>query len=120
MGYFVNMNGNLETKGISEEKARNILERMLLDMGIDVVKDDDDDELDIYVYGYDKWWIENVENALVEIAPHTLEGEIEFLGEDGEFWKYEYDPNSKAWYEREGEKTYKKEKRIVKGDIKYV
>ena len=46
------------------------------------------------------------EDLLADIADKCAEGEIEFSAEDGEFWKYKFNSETKKWEAHNGVKDY--------------
>ena len=52
------------------------------------------------------YWGEEVEYVLGRLAPYTKGGFVCFVGDDESHWKFEFDRESGAWVEYQGEITY--------------
>lgn len=106
MGYWVSVSGNMELRNITDGDARRIIESVIdphmYDTAIDIEANDSGDVL-IDLWAYIKWH-DGIDDMLADLSPYTVEGEIECSGEDGEFWKYEFD--DAAWKEYDGVKDY--------------
>lgn len=106
MGYYVSLSGDIKLKNITVDEARAIIESVIdphmYDTATDIKANDFGDVL-VDLWAYMKWH-DSIDDMLADLSPYTVEGEIECSGEDGEFWKYEFD--DAAWNEYEGVKDY--------------
>lgn len=55
---------------------------------------------------YDNYRSDEWEDFLAKIEMCTVKGEIEFRGEDGELWRFIYDPDDLQWHEEQGYVEY--------------
>ena len=91
MGYYANGAGAIKFKSNKAmDAARKVLDGVL-----------DNDEsgtpqcLDVWFD--DKYYSDEIENALSDIAKYVKEGHIDFKGEDDALWQYKFNPSTKTW-----------------------
>lgn len=59
---------------------------------------------EIGIWGDEKYYEDEVYQFLKAIAPFTTGGEIEYIGEDGEAWRFHF--RNGSWYEDRGRIVY--------------
>lgn len=86
MSYYANGSGSFTLEGIEEEALEQLL-TLCKDLRVEVHQSDDF----LFEVSHDAKYYEDRWKGLFEhITPYTVEGRIEFLGESGALWKFEY------------------------------
>lgn len=105
MGYYVDGDGYIKTNPDGTrmflallEEANNPLEAR--NCG------ENDETRDGYwqVWNHDKYYDDYIYNFLEKITPYTKSGEIEFVGENNEAWRFHF--RNGKWYEDAGKIIY--------------
>lgn len=104
MGYFVNGGGMvISNKEVPEEVLALLVSAEFF------VEDSPDGG--IWLTFEDRNFNDQVEESLKALAPYVRIGNVEFTGEDGEHFRYEFD-EGKLWY-CDGEIVYKRRNEVV-------
>ena len=106
MGYYARGDGEIVLKKVDEAKREDLLDSISSCYEIRETYDHDTGGTGISVYVYDKFYPEDIDELLEEIKPYTLCGDIEYCGEDDEFWKYHFNPERGKWEEHDGRVFY--------------
>ena len=101
MGYYATYYGNLRTRSLSEPEKTALDLRLNYWSDEDIFEDFDygfaaDNTCAITLSGNSKYYEEDVKDFLAEIEPYMDSGEIQYSGEDGEFWQFEF--RKGEWY----------------------
>lgn len=113
MGYFASGSGNiLFTNSLNKEQQHSVQEYLRC-VGFNVDISELNDEVYFWLSGK---WNSSVEEALNDIAKNfeILSGSAEFIGEEGDHWREEYDQKSLSWKEIYGRVIYENEPFIYK------
>lgn len=109
--YYVEFTGNItirKTKQYNEDEFVKKLDNIFGegDMFFDIM-DETDDEVSFWFNGYKTCFREDeVVDFLTGIADITLEGEIEYRGDDNDLWRYTWNDTEHAWVQQAGYVCY--------------
>ena len=106
MGYYASGDGIIILKkGISTDEVEEILKSYDHRYEVEINIEEDKNKqiiLDI-VRPHDKWRDDEETELFEIIAPYIESGHIDFEGEEGCYWRYQYNPETKEWDEHSGE-----------------
>ena len=55
---------------------------------------------------YDKYYEDEWKDFFKAIDGHVESGEVNFTGEEGDIWRFRYDPDTESWLEERGSIWY--------------
>ncbi len=106
MGYCANGSGSATYKdGVTDEQVKSAIEEAFADRSAWCM-DYDAVGKEIAFWDDDRYHAEDTEEFLNVIKPFIKEGCMEYTGEDGEKWRFIYDPEEDTWNEEPGTVSY--------------
>ena len=89
MGYYANGSGDILIRsGTHVDKIRQALSACLFEWSAETVLRDGKIFLNFDIFTDEKYRPENVEDVLCLMEPYTVEGCLQYYGEDGAVWRY--------------------------------
>lgn len=106
MGYYADGHGTLEFERPLSTEELGIVEQALTEACFEFDVYGSKDAVDVWVSDkYHGEWVEEALDRIKNAAP-IKSGEIEFSGEDGCLWMFEYRPRNSVWLEKNGYIVY--------------
>ena len=96
----ITLSRDLDMDAIMEEVKRAFC---VPEAGIDNVTDK---SYDLWFGEYTDYTDDAVWAFLAEIAPYTVDGEIDYAGDDNTYWRHRFDKEKGEWLEEEGYIAY--------------
>jgi hypothetical protein len=97
MGYYATGGGLITFKKDADRKAVKKIIKENCPCEYDIL--DSQDDFSVSVCQYDKYYEDDYYDFLKEIAPFTEDGNVEFIGEDSQIWRFFF---SNGRFEEEG------------------
>ena len=106
MGYYAKYDGSItvECDATSFEKVLKEVNDMFF--VYDSSEDAGDSTYTMLLFGNDKYYEDSVRELFEKISDYITEGEIDFCGEENDFWRFVYDQSIKEWKEEPGRVIY--------------
>lgn len=106
MGYHATFNAAITlSKEIDAEEIAQKAEKTfyVLDAAIENITDK---TFELWFGEYAPYYDTDICSFLAEIQPYTISGEISYIGDDSEFWRFIFDEKSGKWVKEEGSIAY--------------
>ena len=106
MGYYAKYDGSITVECDAASFEKVLKEVNDIFYVCDSSEDTGDSTYTMLLFGNDKYYEDSVRELFEKISDYIIDGEIDFCGEENDFWRLVYDQSAKEWREEPGRIVY--------------